>query len=258
LAPTLFTDEPYWEVSDKYHFIPTIDVIEEIRFNNWYPVSVSEANVRDENKQGYQQHCVRFRHLEDLLNPKDNVVELLLFNSHDRSKCFSISAGIFRFVCSNGLVISDSIFESYKIKHPGDKENDVKSAILNITKVKDELLNKVKVFENITLSQAEKESFAKASIPLRFDNHLEVDYKDLLIPHRAEDIKDDLYTTFNVIQENLLKGNIQGINKQTQRRFTSKEITSISTDTSINKQLWDMVENIASIKNTQTNCLLAA
>ncbi len=258
LAPTLFTDEPYYEVSEKYHFIPTIDVIEEIRFNNWYPVNVSEASVRNESKQGYQQHCVRFRHLEDLLNPKDNVVELLLFNSHDRSKCFSISAGIFRFVCSNGLVISDSIFESYKIKHLGDKENDVKTAILNITNIKDELLNKVRVFESITLSQSEKESFAKASIPLRFDNHLEVDYKDLLIPHRTEDTKDDLYTTFNVIQENLLKGNIEGVNKDTQRKFTSREITSISTDTSINKKLWDMVENIASIKNTQAHQSLIA
>ena len=87
LAPTLFTSEPHYEVSDKYHFIPTIEVIEQIKSHNWYPVSVSQADVRDEEKQGYQQHCVRFRHFEDLLNPQDNAVELLLFNSHDRTKC---------------------------------------------------------------------------------------------------------------------------------------------------------------------------
>ena len=51
-APTLFTQEPHYEVSDKYHFIPTIDVIEEIRSHNWYPVTVSEANVRDIEKEG--------------------------------------------------------------------------------------------------------------------------------------------------------------------------------------------------------------
>ena len=115
LAPTLFTQEPHSDTSDKYHFIKTIDVIEEIKANNWYPVSVKVSNVRDIEKEGFQQHCVRFRHFEDLLNPKDNAVELLLFNSHDRSKAFSISAGIFRFVCANGLVISDSVFETYKI-----------------------------------------------------------------------------------------------------------------------------------------------
>lgn len=254
-APTLFTQTPHFEVSDKYHFIPTINVIEEIRANNWYPMSVSVANVRDEEKEGYQQHCVRFRHFEDLLNPGENAVELLLFNSHDRSKAFSISAGIFRFVCANGLVISDSLFETYKIKHLGERDNDVATAIENITAIKSKIIDKVKNFESICLSQVEKESFAKSSIPLRFEEHLEIDHKDLLLPHREEDFKDDLYTTLNVIQENLLRGNISGVNKQTKRKFTSKEITSISKDTTVNKGLWDMAERIALIKEPQ---LLAA
>ena len=248
-APTLFTSEPHFEVSDKYHFIPTIDVIEEIRFHNWYPVSVAVANVRDEEKEGFQQHCVRFRHFEDLLNPKDNAVELLLFNSHDRSKAFSISAGIFRFVCANGLVISDSVFEAYKIKHLGERDNDVANAVANITSIKPKLMQKIEKLESITLNQSEKESFAKSSIPLRFEEHLEINHNDLLIPHRFEDSKNDLYTVLNVIQENLLRGNISGINKETKRKFTSKEITSISKDTDENKGLWEIAEKIALIKD---------
>ena len=248
-APTLFTNEPHFDVSDKYHFIPTIDVIEEIRLHNWYPVNVNVANVRDIEKEGFQQHCVRFRHFEDLLNPKDNAVELLLFNSHDRTKAFSISAGIFRFVCANGLVISDSVFETYKIKHLGERDNDVANAVANITSIKDKLIQKIEKLESITLNQNEKESFAKSSIPLRFEEHLEINHKDLLIPHRMQDYKDDLYTVLNVIQENLIRGNISGINKDTKRRFTSKEITSISKDTQVNKGLWDIAEKIASIKN---------
>ena len=248
-APTLFTNEPHFDVSEKYHFIPTIDVIEEIRANNWYPVNVNVANVRDIEKEGFQQHCVRFRHFEDLLNPKDNAVELLLFNSHDRTKAFSISAGIFRFICANGLVISDSVFETYKIKHLGERDNDVANAVANITSIKDKLIQKIEKLESIKLNQNEKESFAKSSIPLRFEEHLEINHKDLLIPHRMQDYKDDLYTVLNVIQENLIRGNIQGINKDTKRRFTSKEITSISKDTEVNKGLWDIAEKIASIKN---------
>ncbi len=251
LAPTLFTQEPHAQASDKYFFIPTIDVIEEIRFYGWYPVNVSEAKVRDESKEGYQTHCVRFRNLEDILYPQDNAVELLLFNSHDRSTCFSISAGIFRFVCANGLVVADNIFSSYKIKHLGEQQNDVAHAIGEITKVKHELLGRIKTFESITLNEAEKFAFANASKSLRFEPHLQIDTNDLLIPHRKEDEKDDLYTVFNIIQENLIRGNISGINTQTDRRFTSKEIKSISTDTTINQQLWQMVENIAKIKSTQ-------
>ena len=255
LAPSLFADEPYFEASDKYHFISTIDVINEIRDYAWYPVGVSEANVRDEKKEGFQKHYVRFRHLDDFLNPGENVVELLLFNSHDRSKCLSISAGVFRFVCANGLVISDEVFESYQIKHLGDKENDVSIAINKIAKAKYDILDKIKLFSKIPLTQDDKASFAKAAIPLRFEKHLEVDYRDLLVPHRIEDERDDLYTTFNTIQEHLIRGNISGINAETNRRFTSKIIKSISTATQKKKKLWSMAESIAKIKATQSKLI---
>ena len=97
-------------------------------------------------------------------------------------------------------------------------------------------------------SQLEKESFARSSIPLRFDKHLEINHIDLLEPHREEDKNSSLYTVLNVIQENLLRGNISGINKETGRRFTSKEITSINKDVTVNQGLWDIAERIASIK----------
>ena len=247
-APALFTEEPHYEVSDKYHFIPTIEVINEIKQHNWYPVKVQEATVRDLYKEGYQRHLVRFRHFDDLLNPKENAVELLLFNSHDRTTAFSISAGIYRFVCANGLVIADSVFESYKIRHIGDRDDDLSNAIYKIIQVKPLLEHKIESFGSLLLQEAEKRSFAKAAIPLRFDEHLEVDPDDLIVPHRAEDEKDDLYTTMNVVQENLLRGDISGINKETGRRFTSREITSISKDVEVNQGLWDIAERIAAIK----------
>ena len=243
-APALFTEEPHYDASDKYHFVSTIDVITQITAFGWHPVSVQEANVRDTDKEGYQRHLVRFRHFDDLLNPKENAVELLLFNSHDRTT-------VFRFVCANGLVVADSIFESYKIKHIGDRENDIHLAIDKISSFKPQLEHKIETFESIELSQAEKVSFARSSTPLRFEKHLEVDYDDLLVPHRDEDTKDDLYTVMNVIQENLLRGNVSGVNKDTGRRFTSKEIKSIGKDVEVNKGLWDIAERIAFIKQPQ-------
>ena len=252
-APSLFTQEPHHEVSEKYHFIPTIEVVEQLRDKNWYPVSVSEAGVRDLNKDGFQNHYVRFQSFSDLINPSANVIELLLFNSHDRSKSFTISAGIYRYVCSNGLVIADSVFDSYKIKHLGDRENDVENAVTRITDAKPKLLEKVNKFENIILNKQEKQAFLQSAIPLRFPEHLELDNpNDLLEPLRSEDMKDDLYTTLNVLQEQFLSKStkIKGYNKNSGRRFTSKEITSISKDVEINKGLWDIAERIASIKNS--------
>ncbi len=249
-APSLFQDQPYHEVSQKYHFIATIEIIEQLRAESWYPVTVNEAGVRDLEKDGFQQHYVRFQHFSDLINPTSNIVELLLFNSHDRSKSFTISAGIYRYVCSNGLVIADNVFDSYKIKHLGDKENDVINAVNKITQIKPKLLEKISKFESITLNQNEKESFLQSAIPLRFENHLELDNpNELLKPLRIEDKRDDLYTVLNILQENFLSSKVSGYNKETNRRFTSKQITSISKDVEINKGLWNIAERIASIKN---------
>ena len=249
-APSLFQDQPYHEVSSKYHFIPTIDIIEQLRNESWFPVSVSEAGVRDLSKNGFQQHYVRFQHFSDLINPNANVVELLLFNSHDRSMSFSISAGVYRYICSNGLIIADSVFDSYKIKHLGERKNDVIDAVNKITQIKPKLLDKISKFESITLSKNEKESFLQSALPLRFENHLELDNpNELLTPLRAEDKNDDLYTVLNILQENFLSSKVSGYNKETKRRFTSKQITSISKDVEINKGLWEIAERIANIKD---------
>ena len=258
-APSLFQDQPYHEVSSKYHFIPTIDIIEQIRAENWYPVSVSEAGVRDLSKNGFQQHYVRFQHFSDLINPNDNVVELLLLNSHDRSKAFSISTGVYRYICSNGLIIADSVFDSYKIKHLGDKENDVIDAVNKITQIKPKLLDKISKFESITLNQNEKEAFLQSALPLRFEEHFELDNPtELLTPLRSEDKKDDLYKVLNILQENFLSSKVSGYNKETKRRFTSKQITSISKDVEINKGLWEIAERIANIKDGSYESLLIA
>ena len=251
-APSLFQEQAYHEVSDKYNFISTIEIIENLRSKSWFPVSVSQSDVRSSDKEGFQQHYVRFQNFSDLINPSANVVELLLFNSHDRSKSFSISAGIYRYVCSNGLVIADSVFDSYKIKHLGDRDNDVENAVARITEVKPKLLSKVAKFENIILNQNEKEAFVQSALPLRFPEHLELDNpNEILTPLRNEDEKEDLYTVLNVLQENLLSSKITGYNKDTGRRFTSKEITSISKDVEINKGIWDIAERIADIKESE-------
>jgi sulfate adenylyltransferase subunit 1 (EFTu-like GTPase family) len=149
-------------------------------------------------------------------------------------------------------VISESVFDSYKIKHLGERENDVSNAVAKITQVKSKLLSKVAKFEAIKLNQDEKQAFLQSALPLRFSEHLELDNpNELLEPLRTEDMKDDLYTTLNILQEQFLSksSKITGYNKDTGRRFTAKGVTSISKDVEINKGLWDIAERIASIKD---------
>ena len=247
-APTLFTEQPHYEVSNKYHFIPTIKVVDEIRQHNWHPVSVQEANVRDTDKDGFQHHYVRFRHISDLLSPKENAIELILQNSHNRTRAFKISAGVYRLVCSNGLIVASDTFDSYKIKHLGNRASDVTEAIHHISTYAPKLKCKIDDFSAIGMNESEKLAFAQAALPLRFEEHHFVEPEQLLVPHREEDEKNDLYTVFNVVQENLIRGNLKGHNRYSGRAFTSKPVKSIQKDLTINKGLWELTEHFARIK----------
>jgi len=247
-APSLFAPMPYKGASERYHFIPTIEVIERMRQQGWYPVSVQEAGVHIREKEGFQRHLVRLRHFEELFAPSGNAVELLLFNSHDRSTAFSVSVGIYRFVCANGLVVSESVFETYRIRHIGERHSDVEEAVNRVSAFKPKLQRKIERFGRLRLSEQERQAFARAAIPLRFQEHLHVPPLQLLLPHREEDESDDLYTVMNVIQENLIRGGLSGRNEETGRPFTSRELKSLPATVAVNRGLWSLAERIAHIK----------
>ena len=132
--------------------------------------------------------------------------------------------------------------------------------IQKIAEYKPQLEEKIKAFSSLILNEQEMDIFAKLSAPLRFESHLDVDYKKLLIPKIEADRKDtSLYTVMNVIQNNLLKpDSITGVNKQTGRKFsTSREITSLSKDYEINSNLWNLAERIYQIKQPEAMTLAA-
>jgi len=257
--PVLHTTAPHEDASEKYSLISSIDVINELKNKyNWHVTSVQVSSVKDESREDKQVHCVRLRHFDDLIAPKESAVEILFFNSFDRSKAFTISIGIYRFSCANGLVVGET-FDSYKLRHIGDLENNLDEIIAKITEFKPKLEQKIENFSSLMLSQPEMHTFAKLAVPLKFAPHLEVNSKQLLVPHRAEDMKDtSLYTVLNILQENLIRANnITGVNKETGRHFTSREITSISKDYEINVGLFDLAERIYQIKQPEAQALVA-
>jgi hypothetical protein len=48
--------------------------------------------------------------------------EIVLLNSDDRSSGYQLHAGLFRFVCANGLMVADSLIASVRTHHMGGKE----------------------------------------------------------------------------------------------------------------------------------------
>ena len=257
--PVLHTTVPHEDASEKYSLISSIQVIDELKNKfNWHVTSVQVAPTKDESREDKQVHCVRLRHFDDLIAPQESAVELLFFNSFDRSKAFTISIGIYRFSCANGLVVGET-FDSYKLRHIGNLENNLNEIIQKITEFKPKLEQKIRNFSTLILSQLEMNTFARLAVPLKFAPHLEVEHTQLLEPHREEDKQDtSLYTVLNIIQENLIRANnISGINKETGRRFSSREITSIQKDYEINSGLFDLAERIYQIKQPEAEALVA-
>ncbi len=251
--PVLHTTVPHEDASEKYSLIRSIDIIKELKSYDWYVTSVQVSSTKDLARQDKQAHCVRLRHIEDYLNPKDNAIEIIFFNSTDRTKQLEMSIGIYKYSCANGLCIGET-FKSFKLKHIGNLQHDLSAIIKEIAEFKPKVEQRIEDFSNLLLSESEMKTFAKLAIPLRFEPHLEVDPQSILIPQREADMRDhSLYTVLNIVQEHLTtSSSISGVNKNTGRRFTSGAITSIKKDFDINVGIWNLAERIYQIKQPET------
>jgi Domain of unknown function (DUF932) len=107
-APSVFASQPIEGVSDRYSFLPTSSILKGMRANGWVPVRVEQQRVRTEARRGFQKHLIRFARVEHLDTwAKDQVrPEVVLLNSHDKSSAYQLHCGLFRLVCSNGMVVA--------------------------------------------------------------------------------------------------------------------------------------------------------
>lgn len=243
-APSAFATEPFSGVSEHYKFIPTSTVIEKLISNGFTPVMAAECKTRfNSGKKGYTKHIMRFRHNTALFSGAE-VPELVLTNSHDRTSGYVLEAGIFRMVCSNGLVVCSESFERISVRHMGQHNliDDVLEGSFKIIENLPTIMQQIEQWKGKTLSQDAQYAFAKDAASL--SKSLEISPNQLLQARRFEDKKDDLYTTFNRVQENLITGGVVGLSDNGKYRRT-RAITAITADTQINRDLWKLTEQYA-------------
>jgi len=107
-APSIFASQPIDTVSDRYSFLPTSSILRGMRENGWAPVRAEQQSVRTEARRGFQKHLIRFARAEHLRSWEKNQVrpKVVLLNSHDKSSAYQLHCGLFRLVCSNGMVVA--------------------------------------------------------------------------------------------------------------------------------------------------------
>jgi len=240
VAPSVFTKTGASNVSEKYSHIPTERVIDDMSALGWGVVDAKEIKAR--KNQGFQKHMLVFANPEIVINGNDGDTvfpRILLTNSHDGKNAFTFKAGLFRLVCSNGLVIADEQFGEMKIRHMG---YDFEALQVLITEMVEKLpltVESMNKFKNKQLSEEQKQKFALEALGLRFDtDNKTFNVSEFLIPTRKEDEGNDLWSVFNLVQEKLVHGMVDYQAGAKNRK--ARRIKNFQQDVKLNSELYEL------------------
>lgn len=260
-APSVGATHAHSSVSERYMDIPTLDVINALRDLNFVPTSVMQSASRLPDGNLYTKHILRLRQAEFLGDRRrvgDEVPEILITNSRGSVKsAYAVMAAIFRLVCSNGLVVRSAEFGEIRVLHRGRQVERVVDATRTIASHADEVMRVVDEMKRIELSPAERNLFADFADRVRYGNpepqtvdgelvSVEAIQRNpgvLLLPREREDRgKTDLYTTLNVVQQNLMQG---GRHIRGNRR--AQPIKSVDKTIKDNQLVWQFAEELRKI-----------
>jgi len=247
ICPVIFAEQPSNDVSDKYTHIPTNRVVEDMMQLGWDPINAQQVKARKNATRGFQKHVVVFRNENLLIKGKDgddSYVQLLLTNSHDGKNSFKFEAGIFRLVCSNGLVVKSTDMGSFKLRHMGYTFEELQTQLNEFVSNLDGVVEKMNKMVNQTISVEAAKKLAQRALQVRFNDENEKFDDELLTqmitPVRVEDEGDSLWKTFNVIQERIIEGDFQYKSGSKMRK--ARKIKNFQQDMKVNQQLWELAE----------------
>ncbi|HAT9261843.1 TPA: DUF932 domain-containing protein [Legionella pneumophila] len=246
-APSLFTHGAAEHTSERYQPIATSDIINVLLQEGFYPTKATQSASRHEERKAFAKHMVRFRHRNYHEQDGGLFPELVLVNSHDGMSSYRLMAGLYRQICTNGMVAGKN-YNEVRVRHQGDVIGNVIEGTYQVVESSHRMLDAVEQMEGIQLTNEKLLDFAQQAHALRFseDDNLVIEAKTLLTPRRREDMKRDLFSVLNVVQENLIKGGLPGYRQDEKgrwRRARSRQIKAIDQNIKINRDLWSIAEN---------------
>jgi hypothetical protein len=249
-APSAFAGQAYERQSSRYAFVPTSLVIDGMRSAGFFPVKASQSRTRIAGKENFTKHMIRFRDQNATVTKLgDSVMELVLINSHDGTSAYDLSCGMFRLACLNGLMVATSLVEALHIRHTGNIISEVVEGSTKLLQNAPVISDTVQQWRTIDLSPVEQKILAEEAHSLRFDGEgNSPNPEKLLAPRRWEDNGTDLWSTFNRVQENAIKGGLRTIDPETRRRNRTREVRGIDQNVRLNRALWSLAEKMAALK----------
>lgn len=239
-------------VSERYVQANTETVINDLAKLGWYPVQAKQCRAK-KNSSGIRSfHMVAFQNPnikickteENGKKVVDTYPRIILTNSHDGFNSFKFMVGLFRLVCSNGLVVCDNNMVNMSIRHINYDFEELRRIVASAIEQVPNIVDTMNRMRTITLTEKQKVELATEVVKIRRDieSEKEIDIDDetiksILAPVREDDRANDLWTVFNVCQEKLIKGGFSAVGRNNKMR-KQRGITSIKKDMDFNQRLW--------------------
>ena len=240
-------------LSKHYSFVPTMNVVNDLRALGYEVVDAKQVSARKKSTKGYQKHMLTLEHPKYKVEGSKEYPQILLTNSHDGGNAFTLSAGIFRLVCSNGLVIKTEDYGTSRLVHKGYSFEAVQKLVNEFVETIDETLTRITAMKQVELDKVQQIEFAKQAALLRFtaksyneDNISDVvDLDDLLNVERKEDAGNGLWEVFNRVQESLVNGKYSyamngKVNAADSKTRKARPIKNFKQSIDVNKKLSEL------------------
>ncbi len=248
-VPSIFAREAHDSRSQRYVYVPTIDIVEGLRREGWLPFFAVQAVPRDGDRMGHAKHMLRLRRDDGIGKPE--AAEVIIVNSHDGTSSYQMFAGMLRFVCTNSLVAGER-FEEVRVPHKGNIQHDIIEGVYTVAEDFPRLIDASETMKETRLSEEEQRVLADASIVARYgEEESPIRPDQILRPRRREDSGQSLWTTYNVIQENMIKGGLHGSRRNAEgriRRSQTRAVNGIDQNVTLNRALWTLAEGMQRIE----------
>ncbi len=237
VAPAVFATRPDGRMSKNYQFVPTIELLDKFMNEGW------ELHKGTQTGRGmFSKHEVRMRH-GAIPKVGDSIPELILLNSHNGSTAFSVSTGLHRLVCSNGLTVPTSISQSFKVRHTNFDLGEVRRLTDQFADRLPVIASSVDKMSTRILTLDEQLDYTAKAQNIRWVNGQKpvgLTLEEILQPLRGDDESPSMWNTFNVVQEKFVRGGLEY--KGPKRMTKMRELKNIGVVNKINTELWELAE----------------
>jgi hypothetical protein len=249
--PALYTDHGHPEKTKlgRFHTVPTSVAIAALSAEGY--VTTQARVMRPRKGSGeYARHLVRMRH-EHAPMVGDSFPEIVIVNANDGSSSLRVMAGLYRLVCSNGLIVSTATIGAFSIRHSSRHliPQFVRAHVAELADATTKLGPTIQEWQRIPMTLHQQEQFAERAMNLRgLPADTPIRPYQLTVARRTEDTPETLWNIYNRVQENLSRPGVSATRVRedgTRRRVSLRELRNIPQTLTFNTKLWELATEFA-------------